>query len=55
MSKQITKLLVLTLVAFALVEGVWVVTGQGWSWIWAIGFGLVLCLQAIALAEERSR
>lgn len=37
MSRQSATLLALTLGAFALVEGIRLGTGQGWSWVWLLG------------------
>jgi len=53
MSRQLITLLVLTLGALVLVEGIRLVTGQGWSWLWVIGFGVVILIQLVALASEQ--
>lgn len=53
MSRQFVILLAITLVAFALVEGTRLATGQEWSWVWAIGFGFVIIIQLVAFVSEQ--
>jgi hypothetical protein len=52
MSKQVSTLLVLTVFAFLFVEGIRLATGQGWSWIWAVGFACAVIAQVFALIHE---
>lgn len=51
--RRIITLLVVTMLAFCLIEGIRLAAGQGWSWIWAAAFACVLFMQLLAYRSEK--
>lgn len=49
MQKQLITLIGLTVCAFVVVQGMRVLSGEGWSWITTAGFGIAAAFQLYAL------
>jgi len=54
MRRKLLFLLLGVIVATALIQGVGVVSGQGWSWIYAAGAAVATCFIVIALVQDES-
>jgi hypothetical protein len=52
--KKLALLIVLTILAFAVMQGMRLASGDGWSWVTTAACGVALAFQVVALWQARN-